>query len=563
MALLIPASCTEIEEHPDGRMSLDEVFDNPKRVAGYLNYCYQGLGASRGDQFGDNVFLACYTDDAHDVADLTNGDPYKWNHGRATAYSNPTGLSDLWSSLYQHIHKCNIFLERIGTARTFNENDRVSYTAQAHGLRAYYYLRLIQNFGPVPLILVNTETDGFDYSTVKKSTFTQCVRQIIADAEEVINCEELGFHSGSSDAERYIMNKGMAYAIISRAALLAASPLYSDGGISWAEAAELTKEALDKCLANGYKLYSGKPDASGYSSYDAYFYSRSDVSGSSDPETILEAPNHMGLYGSNGLPTINGQSRAGTCPTQELIDCYETTDGKAPILGYADADHLQPIINPEATLYDEANPYANRDPRLKASVYYNGALQQPDATAKVSTADGGNCEISSDDLRYTRTGYYLRKFTNCKSSRSSNMDGYYKVFRLAELYLNYAEAAVEASAAVPADAIDAVNAIRKRAGMPSLDQNLTRDKFIERLRNERRVEFAFEEIRFYDIRRWKILDKTGTVVTGIRPTADGYQRFVVDRRTATDDKYLLQPIPGDEVVRLMNATGTNFQNAGW
>ena len=80
------------------------------------------------------------------------------------------------------------------------------------------------------------------------------------------------------------------------------------------------------------------------------------------------------MYGNiTQLLSSQGIFAAGSCPSQELIDSYETIDGKLPILGYSDTDHLQPIINPEATLYDEADPYANRDPRLKSTVYYNGA----------------------------------------------------------------------------------------------------------------------------------------------------------------------------------------------
>jgi hypothetical protein len=141
--------------------------------------------------------------------------------------------------------------------------------------------------------------------------------------------------------------------------------------------------------------------------------------------------------------------------------------------------------------------------------------------------------------------------------------------RLAELYLNYAEAANEAAASTaPDDAVDAVNAVRARVGMPALPYGMSKDDFRIRVRNERRVELAYEGHRFYDVRRWNILNQTDRVVTGMHVIKDAsgsesYERFVVSRRNAWTDKYLHLPIPGDEVARLLTQTGINFQNTGW
>ena len=269
-----------------------------------------------------------------------------------------------------------------------------------------------------------------------------------------------------------------------------------------------------------------------------------------------------------------------------------------------DTDHLQPIINPEATLYDEADPYANRDPRLKSTVYYNGAHvhlldNRPQPT--IYTGEGSKYNASMTNILYTRTGYYLHKYFNITSSRTAQMDGYYRVYRLAELYLNYAEAANEASLAetAPNEAVDAVNTVRVRVGMPRLAYGMTKDEFRTRVRNERRVELAFEDHRFFDVRRWMVLAETGTV-TGMRPvgetitklafnsnndldfdrdengnfipdpengieyrTCTGYQRYVVNHRTATTEKFLRCPVPGKEATALQSATGQKFQNPGW
>lgn len=563
-------ACTSIDEDTDGRLDYEDVWNEPKRVAGYLNYCYEGIRQSRLDNFSGLTMLATCCDEGHDVQDVTGGTASMWNKGALNPYYNPLASPEAWD-MYSYIRRCNVFLANIESAAVMSERARQSYIGQAYGLRAYYYLQMIKNYGGVPLLLTDVSDKEVDYSSFERASFSECARQIISDCRKVIDNQFISWRSGNDETARYAFSKGMAYAIMSEVALYAASPLNNDGSLDWNEAAEITKEALTTLQKNGYALYKNSPnDGTSYTSYDLYFYSRSDVVGVEDKETIMEAPNHLATWAYHGLPFVDGQSRAGTCPSQELIDCYETISGVQPILGYKDAEHLQPIINPEATDYDENNPYVNRDPRLISSVYYNGVAAVPGGDVIVNTAEGGNCAVSASTVRNTRTGYYLRKFSNCKSDRNSNKDGYFKIFRLGELYLNYAEAANEAEVGptAPNAAVDAVNEIRARVGMPAIAYGLSKDEFRKRVRNERRVELAFEEHRFYDVRRWKILNETDQVVTGMQPIEnDGvvtsYKRFVVDFRSANTDKYLRFPLPGNEVLKLNKLTGKNFQNEGW
>ncbi|MBR0175780.1 MAG: RagB/SusD family nutrient uptake outer membrane protein, partial [Bacteroidales bacterium] len=228
----------------------------------------------------------------------------------------------------------------------------------------------------------------------------------------------------------------------------------------------------------------------------------------------------------------------------------------------------------------KTNPYLNRDPRFYATVYYNGCNRYlSESTTKVYTNVGGNCGISNDvtTTRFTRTGYYLRKFNNPAASSTGGTDGCMPVFRLAELYLNFAEAALEAfgpdgkvestvAGSSSMSAADAVNAVRARVGMPSLPSGLDKNAFRLRYRNERRVELAFEEHRFFDVRRWKILFETDSVVSGMRITGTGagatYERISFSRKTG-DDRYLLFPLPQAEVNKMTQATGIEWQNPGW
>ena len=147
-------------------------------------------------------------------------------------------------------------------------------------------------------------------------------------------------------------------------------------------------------------------------------------------------------------------------------------------------------------------------------------------TGSNSTVANGNCAISqtTTNTRNTRTGYYMRKFNSVRSEIGSSDDGYFKIFRLAELYLNFAEAAYNATSPDNSynglSAVDALNKIRARAGMPELPSGMSKDEFERRYRNERRVELAFEEHRFFDVRRWKILEQTDRGVSGMQITKD-------------------------------------------
>lgn len=203
----------------------------------------------------------------------------------------------------------------------------------------------------------------------------------------------------------------------------------------------------------------------------------------------------------------------------------------------------------------------------------------PAAPTPVETFVGGNCEISDrvSETRNTRTGYYMRKFNNYKSGLNVDQDGLMKIFRLGELYLNFAEAAYQSAgpdAAVASkvggsalSAREAVNTIRARVAMPAIPAGLSKDAFEVRYRNERQVELAFEEHRFFDVRRWKILSQTDGFVTGMKITKSDngytYTRIKLKDRGTNADKYLIYPIDQSEVSKMDNYTGASWQNPGW
>jgi len=718
------ACSDKLDLDPDGRISIDNVFLDQYKTMGYLNSCYSHSPAPYMDR-------ASVCDEAEDADDNTSGSRYTaWYTGavNASSFAGYSVDGSPWDGLYQGIRKCNVFLENLETSNVSSSDDeKQCWSAEAHTLRALYYLQLIKRYGGVPILDKSFAIDH-DFSADKKSTFSEVVKFIIADCDSALTAPdtENGFHWEVYDNENGKMNPAIAYAIESEAVTYAASALWSDGTYSWEDATKINGKALSECLSHDYELFNNEPvDNAAQNPYALYFLTKSNDQRSVDKETIFQCGGTMAVWKYAGLPTTEGMIKSGPCPTQDLVDCYEmAATGEAPITGYTDADHLQPIIN-NASGYDPANPYEGRDPRFYASIYYNGAqislaaVQSRDDSYNISIGDGAqvnqidvtniddykelvstggdpfistgvlqadldsppsiiltfeyksptgcpspqifyetpagawnggkqqmlnNIPVSTewttftqnissgagaagwgakgDNLRFdytnsndskildiknmrilvisagsqttvqsyvggaegisqtlrthTHTGYYQRKFNNWKSNESTNADGAIRMFRLAELYMNFAESAYQSNgpdeeisigSGITMSARDAVNAVRKRAGMPDFPSGMSVDDFKAKYRNERRVEFAFEDFRFFDVRRWNIIDKTDKFVTGMEITKEPsgyiYKRFKFDDRNCYSEKWLRYPISQSEVDKVLNATGVNWQNVGW
>lgn len=726
---LCMCACADLDMPNDGRITYNEMFSSYLLINNYYRSCIS-IPAIEFTYWESPLASLC--DEAHDASDMTSGGIYDWYHDRWTPTYN---LLYVWESYYTQIGKCNTFLQYIAdpdlSYQFANPDEKDGMIAEVRVARAYYYLLLAKRYGGVPIVDTPYELDH-DFSKDRRATFEEVADFIIAECDLALATKEtegssVGFRWAISDEERGKITRAFAYAVKSQTALFAASPLWftSNSKYTWEKATEITKEALDQCLAHGFQLYDTPVDPNvAQNSYAYYFITRSDGSRSWDKETIHESSLNSPVWQLAGLPVTTGVSKAGAGPSQELVDSYEMlATGEPPVLGYSDANRLQPILNSLATDYFPNKPYEGRDPRFYASIYYNGApkvlnvfenipldmgvvVSELDVTphnnywefvthpaagmpfymigisgscrgaakctfsfeyqlindltaqfilqdnswnwilnvpgvsfqgsnaidpnnealwkpfsydlmpgirngwgnmedrifinftmpgmrmlirnfkivseassAPVETFVGGNCGISTSatDIRFTRTGYYMRKFNNYKSNNTLNADGHMRTFRLAELYLNFAEAAyhlaggpdvpVASAAGIALSARDAVNAVRKRAGMPDFPTGMTQEAFEKKYRNERRVELAFEEHRFFDVRRWKILNQTDGFVTGMRITRSGpdliYTRIKLADRGTNADKYLMFPLSAAEVQKMEALTGEKWQNPGW
>ncbi|MGC9352986.1 MAG: RagB/SusD family nutrient uptake outer membrane protein [Mariniphaga sp.] len=377
-------SCADLDIPSDGRMTPNDIFMDYYSAKNYFDRCHDYI-----PQVGfsyENTPLASFCDEAHDASDGVSSAVNDWYNNRTSSASNPLTTSmDPWGHYFQGIRKCNTFLQSINdpsiATADIDEEEKNGWVGEVYVLRAFYYLQLIKRYGGVPIINAPYEIN-YDFSADSRATFEECVDFILADCDRALEIPEssvptIGFRWDISDNERGHITRAFAYAVKSQAALYAASPLwYSDGSkYTWAKATEITKEALDECLAHGFHLFDITPEADiAQNAYAYYFINRSDPSRSVDKETIFETTAaRTNVWKWAGTPITEGSEKAGAGPSQELVDSYCMQEtGEMPVLGYSDASHLQPIINTSSG-YDPANPYEGRDPRFYASIYYNGA----------------------------------------------------------------------------------------------------------------------------------------------------------------------------------------------
>ncbi|OJW60813.1 MAG: hypothetical protein BGO55_30295 [Sphingobacteriales bacterium 50-39] len=565
-AALFLASCKKdpLNITPDGRLTLDQVFKDQIQTESFVNTIY-GKIPLYFFNYNSYGFLAGITDEAQDNRNtFIGGMALQWQNGALTPSSSPlAGMLD-YSIWWQGIGYSNLFLANIDNANISDTAKKSRLKGEVQMLRAFFYWELVKQYGPMPAVS-KPFAAGFDFSALTRPSFQEVVNFIVSDCDAVIANQNVPLRITDA-SERGRFPKAVAYAIKTQALLFNASPLWNQSNdvSKWAAASQAGQQAIQALTVQGdYQLYQD---------YGQYFLKTQDLGGSIlDHETIYELPYPAGVFSViNTIPTnglIIGTS-AGACPSQELVDSYDMQGtGEPAVLGYSDADHLQPIINP-ASGYDETNPYVGRDPRFYATVWFDGSHYGVinGVDHNIQAYVGGSDQLLPYlQFANTRTGYYLRKWYDpLIPANQLVQQSKWKKYRLAEIYLNYAEAENEANG--PANAYAAVNIVRSRAGMPNLPAGLTQDQMRDRIHRERRVEFAYEEHRFWDVRRWKILSQTDKLVTGLQIAKNGgsftYSRFVTERRGfGWQDKYLLFPIPLSEASLIPDFSKN--QNPGW
>lgn len=584
LLLFTISACDDVlDVVPSDKVTIDRLLGKSTTVSKFIDNCYAKVNTSFVDQSSGQL-LEVYTDDAFRAG---TGTYFDW-HSALLSPVNNLFASSIWDSNWEGIRSCNLaiqYLPQSEVSKDIVDDEQIAiWIDEAKLLRAWYHFNLIQNFGPLPFIEEPFSADFVDWPLLERPTYDEIATRIAQECDEVIAGGKIPLR-WNTPSDFYRVNKAFAYALKSRVLLYNASILNnpSNEQSKWQKAETSAQECLT-AIGSQYSLLS-------IDQYNRLFSEDVQVA---NPEVILRAKeNSAAVMNSNngvdlkGLGSATQSANCGAVPSQELVDCFELTDGTLPVSSYLNADHTSVAFGGTYNEDPGTNPYLGRDLRLKSAIVYNtaqyGKYKGQAAAApeliiytylgKPFTGFNTNTISQLDaDKRLSCTGYYSRKYRSA-SYWGSTAGGSFSnkiFFRLAEIYLNLAEAKCELNDLD--GALGALNEIRERAGQPKLENvpgfTKTQGFIMKRIRNERRVELCFEGHRFYDQRRWEILDQTNGVISGMKITSSdntdsgefSYERVKIETvRSATSDKYLVLPIPQDEARKL---TGLG-QPAAW
>ncbi|GAB3534098.1 RagB/SusD family nutrient uptake outer membrane protein [Pontibacter brevis] len=593
-AMVLSAGCNDdfLDTKPLTTIPSEVVWTDAALAEAFVNDIYTALGQGGFDE----QMQASLTDEAV----FTH--PGRGINVITESRSNPADPGWInytlnWPNMYARIRAANLAIANLREPQFSDAAMANRLLGEALFMRAYLYHQLMRYYGGVPLIDSPYELGQPDY-TVERNTFAETVDFIVKDAEESAQLLE-----GKSMA-RGRANKAAALALKSRVLLYAASDLHDiptasakssviasyphpeligyvsgDQTARWQRAQAAAKDVLD-LPGYGFMLNLAGPVSpeEGKQNYIDMSLFRSNaesemIFGRYFIQSKNESGGRVGLYnGPNGY-----RNWAGNTPLQDLVDDYEMMDGSE--FSWDNPAHA-------------ASPYENRDPRLEATILHDASDWKPRFTTTADPANQiqtGQYEVigsngqktthfgldtrqsSIEDWNGTRTGYYMRRFIDPNPNlRDMNMwqQVPWAFFRYTEAVLNYVEASIELGEYDKAQ--EWLNKVRFRAGMPAVTE--TGEALMERYRNERRVEMAYEEQRFHDVRRWmipeetvgqqpRIIDVKGTLKPGktvsvyqYNPENYNYTYNVIElgegvENRAWDDKMYYLPIHRDEINR--------------
>jgi hypothetical protein len=523
------SSCMKglLDKTPKESLTADFVWSDPTAAQQFVNGIYGDLPHGFSRNFGEYML---------DAASDDGDNSFTWTENEALKLSNfvplNSPLANQWGAYYALVRKTNIALTNLNSLADAAKRDQLK--GEAYYLRGFIYSELLRFYAaklvgsaePTGLPIVDKPLTLEDNFQIPRSTYDETVDFIVKSLDSSAILLPSSYSGTPKDVGR--ATRGAALSLKSRVLLYAKK---------WIDAAAAAKEVIDHKADYGYGLY---PD------YRNLFLAKN------NQEVIFakkfKQPEKGHPYDQFQYPVeVTGTGWGGLCPTQNLVDDYEMTDGKPY--------NQSPLYNPN-------NPYINRDPRFDATVLHNGSIFQGQT---IEIFNGGiNKPIGNSDA--TKTGYYARKFHDTTispiASRPSDQDWVY--LRYAEILLNYAEAQNEASGP-DASVYAALNEIRQRPGvnMPVLPAGLSQSQMRDAIRHERRIELAFEEHRYFDVRRWGIAK---TVLNGqfytmsIDKVGGGFTYQLIPYQTrAYNDKNIVLPIPQTEIDKNPAAK----QIAGW
>ena len=600
------SSCANLEQVETTDLDRESVFADSAYTAGFLSQIYVDVGYDvKPNRYTTNVFgvtkehgglqTACDEAAYKVVSDVTNDVMF------ATGTINSLNVleDDVWKKAYTNIRRVNLFMKYVDGAPLL-ESTKIQYKAEARFLRAWYYAMMLRHYGGVPL-LGDTIYEVEDDMKTKRDTYADCVKYIVDECE--LAAKDLpvvfsGMNNGRATA-------GACKGLISRIRLYEASKLFngSDFGTSTNCPKELIghpnydkerwKTAMDAARAvinlGTYNLFIRSKDLNGKAEPGFGFYVVFQAGDTRNANlTDDDGKNNNGAFAGNILdrkyqresgheaayyPPSGSHSgtRHGGYIYKELADAFPMIDGK-------------PINNSQYT-FDPLNPAQNRDPRFNNTVIYDGALVPADDTYSATTVVNtwiGVGQTSDAVYQGTATGFYVRKGCDrlCKGSTWNPSRHNDPLIRYADILLMYAEAANEYHGPDFEETLGGqqlgcypiLKLIRKRAGidpgadgMYGLEKNMTQKQMRQAIQEERRLEFAFEGHRFFDVRRWMIAPQTesktmhGIEITRATDGTKTWKEFDVRTHVWRPAMYFF-PIPYNETVKSKDLLQNPYYN---
>ena len=545
-------SCADLDYTEE--TTRDEEWTYNYYADGIKNLVFDVYAQVYNDEFAANssYFLAGATDEAQYALETGAVNGYV-NGGWSPA--NP--YSNTWTKSYTAIADVNMYLEKIEQTdiSEWKYNGQYQnwvsqmelFPYELRFLRAYFYFELFKTYGDVPL--VTTTLTNAQANSIERTPADKIVKFIVDECDAIAPYLPVSYIS-EVGAEIGRATRISAFALKARTLLYAASPLHNptNDKEKWVKAAEACKYILDNASTWELKL-------SSYGSlwgHEAFF----------NPELIFgigrgDDDNNGNVFEKANYPIGVENGSSGNCPTQSLVDQYEyQNNGETFGQRYPGNIDLNTV-----------DPYEGLDPRFALTVVKNGDEWPTNGAQKkvIETFVGGF--NGAPKYGATPTGYYLKKYVDgswvTTTDNQTRRRHTWIIFRVGEFYLDYAEAVFNATGSANdgtygMTANDAINVLRNRADiqMPKFTED--GDEWVTRYERERLVELAFENHRFWDVRRWK---KGPQYFKNIQ-VANISSNLMLTRSTITrewEDKFYLYPIPQSELKKNPNLT----QNEGW
>lgn len=594
LALSLGSCKKYLSQVPDDVITIDKIFASRVNTEGFLANIYSSLPNELTQRFMGEGNSGPWTASADEAK-------YNWdfsysNNMNASTWKNTDGqIAGMWTSYYIAIRNATYFMENIDSANPLEVTaiNKKIYKAEARGLRALYYFFLLRAYGPVPLIgekVLDVNAPASDF-TQSRATFDQGIDYVVSELNAAY--QDVNANADISTNQSGRISKGICKAYIVEALLLKASPLFNgnqrlaslknhDGTVlisqtfdagKWTAAATAAKAFIDEFVPTSYQLYK-QTDADPFVA--AYKSCRFVMTDDWNSEWIFARSNSGNLTQYDRTPKHVGAAYTGDAyqgagslgVTQTQVDAYFMANGRSiddPASGYVStgfSDFKAPFDTKTRSTF---NQWTKREPRFYVGVTYNNSqwLNQNSGSDIVTNfffnGNSGRTQSTSD---VSPTGYAVRK----NVAANGNSRGCV-LLRLANIYLDYAEALNE-SAPGNADIVKYLNLIRERAGVPQygaggLSIPADQDAMRTAIRKERRVELAFENVRYFDTRRWLIAETTdnGAFKGMDMSKSDNsfYNQVVTETRVFRKERDYLFPIPYSEILKVQNLV----QNPGW